>query len=186
MELDDFKIAWEKDVKSNITRELLLQKINRIEKSGKKIRNTVVGEVILIGVLYLLFLGVILFFNEHMQSFMYKLIIILSVGFSPIAYRLYQSQRWINAIDYSVDIRSNLVAFLTYYRTTLQWYWWSSVIISTLLFVMLFTDEDFLGIPVAWQIGTSAYIVTVLLLTRPYLRNFYEKHIKEFEAFLES
>jgi hypothetical protein len=186
MELDDFKTTWGKDVKSNMTRALLLQKVSRIEKSGRKIRKAVVVEAAIIGVLYLLFIGAIIFFNEQIQSFIYKLIIILSIGFSPIAYRLYQSQRWVNAIDYSADIRSNLVAFLTYYRTTLRWYWWSSVIISALLFVMLFTDEDFLNIPMAWQIGTCAYIVLVLLLTRPYLRNFYGKHVKEFEAFLES
>lgn len=185
MELDEFKVAWKKDVASDITKALLLEKIRRMEKSGKKIRKAVVTETIIVGILYLLFIGVVIFFQEQLQSFMYKLVIIVSVGFSPIAYRLYQSQQWVNAIDYASDIRSNVVAFLVYYRTTIRWYWWSTVIISVLLFVMLFTDKDFLDIPRTWQIGTSVYIMVIVLLTGPYLKKFYGRHVKEFEAFLE-
>jgi hypothetical protein len=185
MELDDFKTAWNKEAKLGMTRESLQQRINQIEKSGRKIRRAFVVELVIIGVIYLFFIGMIIFFSGQIQSFMYKLVVITFIVFLPTAYRLYQSQLWINAMDYSIDIRSNLVAFLTYYRTTLKWYWWSSMIISVLMFIMLFTDDDFLAIGIEWKIGTCANIILILLLTRPYLKRVYGRHVREFEVFLE-
>lgn len=186
MELDDFKTAWKKEDKLNMTPESLLQRVNQIAKSGRKIRRAFLIELAIIGALYLFFTGIIIFFNERIQSFMYKLVAITFIGFLPIAYRLYQSQLWINTMDYSVDIRSNLLAFLTYYKTTLRWYWWSSVIIIALMFVMLFTDGDFLALGIKWKIGTCTYIILVLLLTEPYLKKVYGRHAQEFDAFLEN
>ena len=185
MELDDFKTAWNKGAKLTITRESLQQRINRIEKSGRKIRSAFVVELAIIGVIYLFFIGMIIFFSGQIQSFMYKLVAITFIGFLPTAYRLYQSQRWINSMDYSMDIRSNLLAFLAYYRTTLKWYSWSSIIICALMFIMFFTDEDFLAIGIEWKIGTCGYIILILFLTRPYLKKVYGKQVQEFEMFLE-
>ena len=88
-------------------------------------------------------------------------------------------------MDYASDIRSNLLAFLTYYNTTLKWCWWSSMIISALMFIMLFTDEDFLAMEMGWKFGTCAYLILVVLLTRPYLKKVYGRHVQEFEIFLE-
>src|SRR5687767_5976029 len=143
MELDDFKTAWNKDSKLSMTRESLQQRINQIEKSGRKIRRAFVVEMAIIGAICLFFVGMIIFFSGQIQSYMYKLVAILFIGFLPTAYRLYQSQLWINTMDYSTDIRSNLLAFLTYYKTTLRWYLWSSIIVSVLMVLMLFTDENF-------------------------------------------
>jgi hypothetical protein len=185
MELDDFKTVWSNDSSINMTRESLLQRINQVEKSGRKIRRAFVIELAIIGAIYLFFVAMIIFFNGEIRSFMYKLVVITFIGFLPTAYRLYQSQLWINCMDYSIDIRSNLVAFLTYYKTTLKWYWWSSMIISVLMFIMFFTDKDFLAMPMEWKIGTCVYIILVLLLTRPYLKKVYGRHVQEFEMFLE-
>lgn len=183
MELDDFKTAWNKSDESSVTRESLQQKITRIEKSGRKIHRAFVIELIIVGSIYLFFVGMIIIFNEAIQSFMYKLMLIPLIGFLPTFYRLYQSQRWINSMDYSIDLRSNVLAFLTYYRTTLKWYGWSSMIISVLIVIMLFTDADFLGLGFGWKIGTCAYIIVILLLTKPYLRISYGRHVQEFEMF---
>ena len=60
------------------------------------------------------------------------------------------------------DIRSNVLVFLIYYKITLKWYSWSSIIISVLMFMMLFTDEDFLSMGMGWKIGTGAYIIPAL------------------------
>jgi len=185
MELDDFKTAWKKDDKRNITRESLQQRINHIEKSGRKIRRAFIVELAVIGAIFLFFVAMIFLFKEAIQSFMYKLVAITFIGFLPTAYRLYQSQLWINTMDYATDIRSNLLAFLTYYKTTLKWYGWSSLIISALMFIMLFTDEDFLALGIEWKIGTCAYVILIVLLTRPYLRKVYGRHAREYEKFLE-
>jgi hypothetical protein len=185
MELEDFKTAWKKDGRLNMTRDSLLKRIDQIEKSGRKIRRAFIVELAVAGAVCLFCVGMIIFFNGQIQSFMYKLVAITFIAFLPTSYRLYQSQLWINAMDYSIDIRSNLLAFLTYYKTTLKWYWWSSIIVSVLMFIMLFTDEDFLAIGVEWKIGTSAYIILVLLLAKPYLKRVYGKHVQEFETFLE-
>ena len=185
MELDDLKTAWKKDAKLSITRESLQQRITQVEKSGGKIRKAFVRELLIVGAIYLFFVAMIIIFRGAIQSFQYKLVAITSIGFLPTVYRLYQSQQWINAVDYANDIRSNLMGFLTYYKTTLKWYWWSSVIISVLMFIMLFTDEDFLAVGVEWKIGTCAYIIIILLLAKPYIRKVYGRHIREIEMFLE-
>jgi hypothetical protein len=88
MELDDFKTAWNNDAKLTITRESLLQRINLIEKSGRKIRRAFVVELAIIGAIYLFFVGMIIFFSGQVQSFMYKLVAITFIGFLPTAYRL--------------------------------------------------------------------------------------------------
>ena len=185
MELDDFKTAWSKEAMPALTRESLQQRINRVEKSGKKIRKSFVMELAIYAVIYLFFVVTIIIFNGAIQPFMYKLVAIAFAGFLPTAYRLYQSQAWINSMNYTIDIRSNLLAFLTYYKTSLKWYWWSSIIISVLVFIMFFTDKDFLALGIEWKIGTCAYILLVLFLTRPYLRKVYGRHVQEFEMFLE-
>lgn len=184
MELDDFKTAWGKDVNTTITRELLQQRINRVEKSGKKIRKAFVVELVILGVMYLFFIGMIIFFHGQIQSFIYKLVAITLIGFLPLT-RLYQSQSRINSINYATDIRSNLLSFLTHYKTTLKLYWWSSIIIFVLIFIMLFTDKDFLVLEIEWKIGICAYILIVLLLARLYLKKGYGQHVKEFESFLK-
>ena len=81
MELDDFKTAWGKDVNTTITRELLQQRINRVEKSGKKIRKAFVVELVILGVMYLFFIGMIIIFRGEIQSFIYKLVAITLIGF---------------------------------------------------------------------------------------------------------
>jgi hypothetical protein len=185
MELDDLKAAWNKDAKLTLTRESLQQRITRIEKSGRKIRRAFVLELVVIGAIYLFFVGSIVIFQGEIQSFIYKLVAITSIGFLPAVYRLYRSQQWINAMDYANDIRSNLVAFLAYYKTTLKWCWWSSMIISMLMFIILFTDKDFLVMDIEWKIGTCVYILLVMVITRPYIKKVYARHIQEIEIFLE-
>lgn len=184
MELDDFKTVWKKDDNINITRESLQQRINQVEKSGKKIRRAFVTELTILAVMYLFFIGMIVIFHGQIQSFIYKLVAITLIGFLPLT-RLYKSQSRINSINYATDIRSNLLSFLTYYKTTLKWYWWSSIIISALIFIMLFTDKDFLELEIEWKMGICAYILLVLLLARLYLKKGYGQHVKEFENFLK-
>lgn len=185
MELDDFKKSWQKEANPIITRESLHEKINSLEKSGRKIRRAFITELAIVGFIFLFFVVTIFLFNGAIRSFMYKLFAITIIGFLPTAHRLYQSQQWINSIDYSGDIRSNLLAFLKYYKTTLMWYWRSSMIICALIFIMLFTDKDFLALGIEWKIGTCAYGVLILILARPYLRQAFGKHVQEFENFLE-
>jgi hypothetical protein len=185
MELEEFKTAWNKESKISITRDSLERRINQIEESGRKIRRAFIVELITLCAIYLFFVGMIIIFHGAVQSFVYKLVAITFIGFLPTVYRLYQSQLWINAMDYANDLRSNLLAFLTYYKTTLRWYGWSSMIISVLMFIMLFTDEDFLALGIGWKIGTCVYVILVLLLTKPYLKKVYGRHVKQFEMFLE-
>jgi hypothetical protein len=141
-------------------------------------------ELVILGAVYLFFVGMIIILHGQVQSFIYKLVAITLIGFLPLA-RLYQSQSRINSIDYTIDIRSNLRSFLTYYKTTLKWYWRSSIIISVLLFIMLFTDKDFLALKIELKIGICVYILVVLLIARFYLKKFYGRHVREFEIFLK-
>ena len=101
-----------------------------------------------------------------------------------MAYRLYKAQRMIRAIDYSRDIKSNLIDFMIYYKTTLNLYRWGSYGLLTLMLLIFFMDKSFTDLDFKLQLGIVGYIILVMLLIGPYIRKAYGSKIKSMEAFL--
>ena len=133
--------------------------------------------------IYFGFLAVV-FWGGDVKPFMYKLVVITLVAAVPMAYRLYKAQRMIRAIDYSRDIKSNLIDFMIYYKTTLNLYRWGSYGLLTLMLLIFFMDKSFTDLDFKLQLGIVGYIILVMLLIGPYIRKAYGSKIKSMEAFL--
>ncbi len=186
MELDDFKEKWKSpDIfdPQSVKKEDLQKKIDTIAKSNGGIRKAFLFEVLFMAITYVGFLLVVIF-SSHVQSFIYKLVIVTLLGAVPICYRLYKSQKWLNSIDYAKDIRTNLMAFSVYYKMTLRLYRLISYLVIILLLVLFYTDESFLDLQPWLKISIVSYMFLILLLTGPYINKVYGKRVDSIESFL--
>ncbi|MEI9917374.1 MAG: hypothetical protein WDO14_01060 [Bacteroidota bacterium] len=187
MELDDLKAQWKATVvepSPHEIREALEKKISMLRRSGRGIRRIFVIEIVIVLAMYTGVLLMMWFMRDRVMSYMYKIIIVTAVGSLPVVWRMYKSQRWINTMDYSNDIRSNMIAFLAYYRNTLKLYQWSTYIVVTVLLVLMFSDRNFLELSFALKTITVCYMTAALLLTAPYIRITYGRKTSIFEEFL--
>ncbi len=176
MELDDFKADWKRSeiVTSPVMKEDEIQRrVKAVERSRKGIRMAFLSEMAIVVVIYGLILGIFLVTEAGIQSYMYKIIIVTLLAGIPTYYRLNKSQRWINTIDYSKDVRSNLVAFLAYYKTTLRVYLWSSYGTIIVLFILFFGDDEFMELNIYLKGGIVLYMIVFFLLTGPYIKRVY-------------
>ncbi len=185
MEIDNLKTIWKRQPSVEISQDDLLKKLTLLLRPAQKMRKAYYREAALIVMIFSLFIAIVALCRGQISPFFYKLIAIVFFGISPIIYRFFQLDKSINNIDFSQDIRSNVVWFLAYFRKTLRWYWRCSLVISVFSIIVLFTDKDFLGLPLPWRMGTMAYMGLILFLTKPYLNKNYESKIKEMEDFLE-
>ena len=187
MELDDLKAHWKATVvepSPHEIREALEKKISSIQRSGRGIRRIFVIEIIIVLAMYV---GVVLmmwFMKERVMSYMYKIIVVTAVGSLPVIWRMYKSQRWINTMDYTQDIRSNIIAFLEYYRKTLRLYQWSTYAVVIILLILMFSDSDFVKLSFILKAITVCYMTAAVLLTAPYIRITYGRKTSIFEEFL--
>ncbi|MEJ0031572.1 MAG: hypothetical protein WDO15_14880 [Bacteroidota bacterium] len=126
-------------------REALEKKLSSLRRSGRGIRRIFVMEVVIVLAMYVGVLLMMWFMSERFMSYMYKIVVVTAVGSLPVIWRMYKSQRWINTMDYTKDIRSNMIAFLDYYRKTLKLYQWSTYVVVAVLLILMFSDSDFHG-----------------------------------------
>lgn len=198
MELDDLKEKWklaeprsagalrggEPRYTPDVVKEALARKISALERSGRGIRRMFMMEMIVVIVIYLFFFLVVWVFGEKVMNFLYKLVIVTAIGSIPATWRLYKSQKWITSMDYSSDLRSNMVAFVTYFRTSIRIYKLSSYLVVAILILIMLFDHDFIRLPMTVKIITLAYMIAASLATGPYIRWAYGRRAAVFEDFL--
>jgi hypothetical protein len=185
MELDDLKESWNAR-NSNyppLQTADFQTMIKSIEKSKRGIRGVFFAELCIVLFIYLGFLLVV-FWGGDVKPFMYKLVVISLMGAIPIGYRLYRAQQMMHTLDFSRDIKSNLIGFLVYYKTTLGLYRWGSYALLALLLLVFFTDSSFHELDIAFQYGTAGYILLAMLLIGPYIKKVYGSKVKSIESFL--
>ena len=88
-------------------------------------------------------------------------------------------------MDYTNDIRSNMISFLEYYRRTLRLYQWSTYAVVMILMIFMFTDSDFIQLSFMLKAITVCYMTAAVLLTAPYIRITYGRKTSTFEEFLK-
>lgn len=188
MELDDFKTKWKEVAtlgRTAIAKEDLQKMVSALSRSGRGIRLIFILELIFVVGAYSAFGLLVFFFEAKLQPYMYKLVGLTFIATLPICYRLFKSQQWINSIDYSTDIKTNLSAFLRYYKTTLKLYRWSAYFMIPLMIIVLYADTSFRQQGIALNTTIVIYIVVVLMLTGPYVRWAYGRRADSIEAFLK-
>jgi hypothetical protein len=187
MELDDLKETWRTatlDSSFNL-KDTLQKRITAIESSGRGLRRTFLIEMAIVVVIYVAFIVLVWNMADKVQSYMYKLVAVTAIATVPVAWRMYKSQKWINSMDYTKDMRSNMVAFLQYYRLTVRLYQWSSYAIIVVVLLLTFMDESFIVQSSRVKFTFVIYMVAVFILTEPYIRIVYGRRISVFENFLK-
>lgn len=187
MELDDLKEKWKATNIQSTSDEIRLALENRlhaVKRSGRGIRRVFMIEMIIVSAMYLGIIFMILFMGEKMLSYIYKLCAVTLIGSIPGVVRLYKSQKWINSMDYGNDMRSNMIEFTRYFKKSLDIYKWSTYIVVAILFIMMFTDTEFLALSPGFKITMSVYMVLAALFAGPYIRIIYGRKTAAFEDFL--
>jgi hypothetical protein len=186
MELDDLKEKWKSTTFQPRfeLKDALERRISTLERSGRGIRRVFLIEMIIVSIIYAAFILLVWFMADSITSYMYKLVIVTAIATVPITWRMYKSQKWINSMDYTKDVRSNMVEFLRYYKVTLRLYKWSTYIIIALILVLFYTDNDFERLRGGIKMTLLIYLAVVAILTEPYIRIAYGRRISVFENFL--
>lgn len=187
MELDDLKEKWKTAIFQSPfeLKDTLERRITALESSGRGLRRTFIIEMSIVAIVYAAFILLVWFMADKVMTYMCKMVFITAAATVPIAWRMYKSQKWANSMDYTQDVRSNMVAFLRYYKITLRLYQWSSYIILVVLLLMMFTDNDFVRLPYNVKLTVVIYTGAVFILTEPYIRIVYWRRISVFENFLK-
>lgn len=187
MELDDLKEQWKTATFQSPfeLKETLERRITKLEKTGRGLRTTFLIEMSFVVVIYVGFILLVWFMADRVLTYMYKMVIATAIATAPIAWRMYKSQKWINSMDYSKDMRSNMVEFLSYYRITLRLYQWSSYLIIIVILLLMFTDGDFARLSPRIKTTVVIYMGAIFFLTEPYIRIVYGRRIAVFENFLK-
>lgn len=186
MELDDLKEQWRSTTfQSPFDLKDTLERRKAIERSGKGLRLAFWIEMIIIAVAYAAFILTVWFMTDRVTSYMYKLVAVTGIAMVPIAWRMYKSQRWINSMDYTKDMRSNMIEFLVYYKVTLRLYQWSTYAIIVIILILFYTDSDYGRLPGNIKTILVVYLGIVAALTEPYIRIVYGRRITVFENFLK-
>lgn len=188
MELDDLKKQWQLTTPStsaNAIKEVIEKKISKMERSGRGIKRTFWIEMSLVWGIFAFFIVLMLFFDEHIMPFMYKIVVLIGVATTPIVWRLYKMQQRVDSIDFSMDVRSNIISFVKYYRNSLLMYEWGTYIVTVITMIMLYFDPAFMAIEANVRWTFFGYMVFVMVITRPYIHLVYGKKIAAFEDFLK-
>jgi hypothetical protein len=186
LELDDLKDTWKK-LQSD---ELMHEEEDRgkikeiIGRSRKVILTSLAREIIPTTIIYLSFFGVVILFPSSISSFHYKLTIIIGLFAIPVIYRLFRSASFLKQIDYGLNIRTNLMEFLVYYKNTILLYRWGGYITICTLIVVFFTDASFIHLQLWIQALTLAYLIIWLIALNPLIKHMYGKKIKLIESYM--
>jgi len=188
MELDDLKKQWKStatDHPADAIKDAIEKKISKLERSGRGIARAFWIEMIVSWGMYVGFWIAMWYYHDLVESYMYKIVIMIGVAMIPIVWRLYRSMQWANSLDYSKDVRSNVVTFVSYYRKTLRFYEWGTYLISSISIAIMMTDSAFRSTNHRIQWTVIIYVIVVSLIARPYIHLVYGKKVAVFEDFLK-
>lgn len=185
MELDDLKQAWKIPEKLKPEAEDRDAIIRIIHRSGKGIARMIVWEGAIAVVMFSFFAIVVIFFNDRISLFHYKLVVPIVLYAIPVYYRLYRSLQFLRNLDFSRDIRSTLKAFVGYYSTTLRFYRWGSYVALIFLLVIFLTDEKFLAIDWWIQAMVVGYLLLAMAVTGPFVKRMYGSKVRDIESYLK-
>lgn len=188
MELDDLKAQWKStptNQSTDVIKDAIEKKISKMERSGRGIARTFWIEMIFSWALYAFFLFVMWYYKEQVHAYMYKIVILIGVAMIPMVWRLYKAIQWANSIDYSQDVRSNVVVFLKYFKRTLLIYEWGCYLIVLITIAIVYTDPSFLSASSRVRSIITLYVIVVAVFARPYVYFIYGKKVRAFEDFLK-
>jgi hypothetical protein len=176
MEFEDIKALWDHSSVSDPTylkMEDFEEKLSSVLKQKNRIKLSFRIELLVTAGIYTGFIITVLLFGKSVQSYLFKMVGIVTVIGVPVFIRLYKSIQWRENLDYSRDIKSYLAERVNYFKKTLRFYRWASYSIIMMTIVAFFTDASFNKLPLYLKCIIVAYLAVFVFLVGPYTKKMY-------------
>lgn len=186
MDFDELKNVW-KQAKQQSEAESdkeLNQILKSVTTAQHKIKQYFRFELmVLVSIFGFFVLAVCL--ASDIEPFFYKLAGIVFLGSIPLTVRIFLSLRQIMGIDFSNQLRKNLLNAKNHLKTTIVVYYSVLAVLVSLLVLMSWTDEYFLQLSTLWQAGTMIYFLLITVSYVLMVDKHYGKRLRELEELLE-
>lgn len=176
MELEDLKVLWHQSSNPDaayLKKEDFEESLHAVLKQKDRIRSSFRLELWITASIYAGFIITALFLRNSMQSYMFKMVAVVTALGIPILIRLYRSIQWKGNPDYSKDISSYLTERIIYFRKTLKFYLWASYGIIIITATVFFTDDSFNKLSLFLKCLIAAYLLVFAALLKPYIKKMY-------------
>lgn len=186
MDFDKLKEIWNRTESENpIDAERNLhRRIRAVTSTQWKFRRYFRTEMV-IAILSILFFGAVAFFTPDLNIYFYKLFTIIVIGSVPLNIRLFLSLRRILGIDYSGQIKTNIINAKNHLKFTIRMYYMIVVLTLIALVAMSWFDEYFLGLPGNWKIAVMVYLGIFGVVSFYMINTFYGRRLKDLESMLD-
>lgn len=186
MDFDELKEVWKKTdhLTTNDSDKELHRKLKALTGTQRKMKQYFRNEMIFTVIAFMLILPFTYFYTD-LQPYFYKIFAIVFLSVTPLSIRLYLSMKRLAVIDYSNQLRQNLVAAHKHLKTTIRFYYSAVVFVILSLVVVSWFDEFFLQLPAVWKVGIMSYFFIFLIAYFYFINKLYGSRLKELEGFLE-
>ena len=131
--------------------------------------------------IYLLVLGFVILSGRPLASFHVKLLAISACGLAVLAAAFGRFFVLTRAEIMGLPAREHLDHVLRRQRRLLRFYGIWAYAFSLLFGVVFWEDHSFRALSSAWKVGTTLYLLAVILMTKPYLNLIYGRQIRALE-----
>ncbi|MDO9552227.1 hypothetical protein [Rhodonellum sp.] len=187
MDFDQLKEVWKKAEHRSVndTDKELNLKLQTVTGTQQKIRQYVRFEMV-VAVTAVLIFGILVYFSGDLEPYFYKLFALILLGSLPINIRLFLSLKRILGIDYTQQLKKNIVAAKNHLKATLRIYYTLVVLTVIALVMMSWWDDFFLQLPIVWQVGVMGYFLIFLIVSIFLIKKYYGSRLKELETLAEN
>jgi len=188
MEFEDIKTLWDHSSVSDTTYFKmgdLEEKLSSVLKQKNGIELAFRIELLITAGIYTGFIIMVLLFGKSVQSFLFKMVAVVTIIAIPVFIRLYKSIQWREGLDYSRDVKSYLAERVNYFKKTLRFYRRASYSIIAITLVAFFTDASFNNLPLYLKCIIVTYLAVFAVLVGPYTKKMYGEKVALMEDVLE-
>ncbi len=190
MEIKDIKNAMEsEDTAGNGNRSI--DELDRMLRARARLfrRGTVrrfVFELAGAGLIYLFVLGLVILSGRPLASFHVKLLVISVAGLVVLAAAFGRFFVLTKAEIMGLPAREHLDRILRRQKRLMRFYSVWVYAFSLIFAVVFWGDHSFRALSPAWKVGTTVYLLAVILMTKPYLHLIYGRQIRALEEQLRN
>lgn len=186
MDFDQLKNVWKKAERfetSDSDKELN-RKLEAVTSTQHKIKKYFKFEMI-IALAAIIFFVTGAYFRGDIEPYFYKLFTLILIGSVPLNIRLFLSMKVILGIDYTHQLRENLIVAKNHLKITTRVYYIVIVFTIVSLVIMSWWDDYFLQLPSEWQVGIMGYFLLVFIFSIYLVNKLYGSRLREIGELLD-
>lgn len=187
MDFDKLKEVWKKNEDRTFidSDNELNDKLQAVTSTQRKIRQYFRFEMV-IALMVIIFGGAVVYSYGDLEPYFLKLFAIVILGSIPIAIRIFLSMKRILGIDYTSQLKNNIIAAKNHLKTTIRIYYTLLIFTVISLVLMSWWDNYFLQLPIVWQVGVMSYFLLFLIVSIWLTNKFYGNRLKELRELSEN